>query len=875
MTLKSQIDDIASSVISLNGDNPVELVSLQEKFEALAEEAVADGLDLVVVQANLCSELAGKMLMRELADHAVAIQEISDCIENVQEEIDRLGSGQSQGAQPATDGNPAAAPADDIDNELLGEWLSTCDGLLGSIEGGVLELESSEESESLLAEIRRHLHTLKGECGVLSLNVAQRLCHQAESKIDNEQKHGRQFPADTVLALVDWVKTYASLLGENPSADPPPHEALESQLAFSDEPTPAASPAPVAVAAEPQREQAPEPEPADAPASSCDPSQPVDFALEGDVDENLSEFICESNEHIASAEKALLDLEQDPSDSENINVVFRAFHTVKGVAGFLNLSPIVRLAHSAEFMLDEARQGTITLNSEYLDLILKSCDMLASLVSALQGQDAPMQIDVDNLIAALDRAVKGAPSSDAPATPQPTPPDNPPAEAPSPAATEPEPKAAPAPPSQPAPPVEPIPENKAQAKREAIRHKADVSVKVNTVRLDNLVTMVGELVIAQQMVLQDQYVQEIKDQRFQRNLGHTGKIIRDLQEVAMSLRMVTVKGTFQKMARLVRDVSMKAGKKIQFRMEGEETELDRTVVEEIGDPLVHIIRNACDHGIETPEEREAAGKPEGGTLTLRAFHQGGSIMIEVEDDGKGLDRDRILKKAIDKGLVSNDRDPASIPDNEVFNLILLPGFSTAEQVTDISGRGVGMDVVRRNIEALRGMLEIDSTPGQGTRFRMALPLTMAIIDGMVVQVGEQRYVIPTLSIEQSYRPTPDEIFTVTGRGEMASVRGSLLPIFRLNKLFDLNGGIDDLTEALLIVLENGDTRCCLVVDQILGQQQVVIKSLGQGIQSQPGVSGGAILGDGRVALIIDVGGLITQATSQQDNSSQFAVRSDS
>ncbi|MCH7791656.1 MAG: chemotaxis protein CheA, partial [Planctomycetes bacterium] len=304
-----------------------------------------------------------------------------------------------------------------------------------------------------------------------------------------------------------------------------------------------------------------------------------------------------------------------------------------------------------------------------------------------------------------------------------------------------------------------------------------------------------------------------------------------------------------------------SGKKITLRVEGEDTELDRNVVDQIGDPLVHMIRNSCDHGLEPPEERLAAGKPETGVLTLRAYHQGGSIVIEIEDDGRGLPRDKILKKAIERGIYTPDRELDKIPDSEVYNLVFLPGFSTAEKVTDISGRGVGMDVVRRNIQALRGKTEIRSAPGKGSTFAMRLPLTMAIIDGMIVRLGSQRYVIPTLSIEQSFQPTRDQISSVIGQGEVVSVRGSLLPIYRLSQIVNLDEGIDDPCESLLIVLESNDLRCCLLVDEIIGQQQVVIKSLGEGVKSIRGVSGGAILGDGRVALILDVGGLIKEATS--------------
>jgi two-component system chemotaxis sensor kinase CheA len=327
----------------------------------------------------------------------------------------------------------------------------------------------------------------------------------------------------------------------------------------------------------------------------------------------------------------------------------------------------------------------------------------------------------------------------------------------------------------------------------------------------------------------------------------------------MSLRMVTLKATFQKMARLVRDVAAKAGKRIQLEVAGEDVELDRNVVEEIGDPLVHMIRNACDHGVEPADERRTSGKSETGTLRLRAFHSGGSIVIEVEDDGRGLSRERILRKCVEKGLIDPARSQAEIPDSEVFNYIFLPGFSTAEKVTDISGRGVGMDVVRRNIEALRGSVEIRSTPGKGSTFSMRLPLTMAIIDGMVVRVGGQRYIIPTLNIERSFRPTADQLTMVLGKGEVARVRDGLLPIYRLQRIFNLSDGRQSLTDGLLLVLENGKRRACVFVDEILGQQQVVIKNLGDSQPPIRGVSGGAILGDGRVALIVDVGGLLETA----------------
>ncbi|MFM7260279.1 MAG: chemotaxis protein CheA, partial [bacterium] len=614
-------------------------------------------------------------------------------------------------------------------------------------------------------------------------------------------------------------------------------------------------------------------------------------------DENAADFALEAREHLANAEAAVLTLESGATDPEQVNIVFRAFHTIKGVAGFLNLPRIVEVAHAAEFLLDKVRSNKIALSPNVLELVLASSDLLGQLIAMLGGGDAPRERDLKILVRRLEAACEGrfpganATEASAPATesrPSPAPAGassstSTSARAMSPAPVTATPAVKPsatdvsatpvptvetaattsatAPSTPPTPAAAPAGEASSTAAKHGMSNKADQTVKVSTQRMDALVNLVGELVIAQLMVVQDPVVGGLADQRVQRNLSHLGKIVRDLQETSMSLRMVTLKSTFQKMARLVRDVAAKAGKRIQLEVEGEDVELDRNVVEEIGDPLVHMIRNACDHGIEPAADRVAVGKTEIGTLRLRAFHSGGSIVIEVEDDGRGLSRERIIRKCLEKGLIDPSRNTAEIPDSEVFNYIFLPGFSTAEKVTDISGRGVGMDVVRRNIEALRGSVEIRSTPGKGSVFSMRLPLTMAIIDGMVVRVGTQRYIVPTLNIERSFRPTPEQLTTVLGKGEVAKVRDALLPIHRLQRMFNLSEGERAFEKGLLLVLENGKRRACVFVDEILGQQQVVIKTLGDSQPQIRGVSGGAILGDGRVALIVDVGGLLESATT--------------
>ncbi len=866
------------------------LVAVQGKLEELKDVLEETEYERIEALVHAGIELVGQIVMRETQSPDETFNELQRQIASIQ---NLLAEKPEDLAAPEPTGEAsAAAPAGGCeDEEMLQAWVSNCEMSLSDLEVSVLAIEADDESDpdESIAEVRRAIHTLKGECGVLSLHDAQSLCHEAESLIDERTMNGQPFPADEVLALVDWLKAYAGALGEGQSDAVPDHNELLARLKSVKESEPAENAEGNAPAAEGASETAEPPTPPattdppsgeteaesaesvastlpeeneSAASSSCeevDPEDttPVTFGSDIPADDSLQEFTCEAKEHLSSAEQAVLELEENLEDKELINTVFRAFHTIKGVAGFMSLTPIVELAHNAEYLLDSARYDKIHLNSTLLDLVLNSCDMLSQFIGLLEGGPAPQRGRFEQLKKQLEAASRGddvgpvrrdaaesAPSSSSPESGGASGPSN---------AEESGGVAEPSAPDA----------DKAEKVRAKITsRKADQTVKVSTGRMDNLVTMVGELVIAQQMVVQDAERSADEDERLQRHLAHTTKIIRDLQEVSMSLRMVSVRSTFQKMARLVRDVSNRAGKKIRFSTEGDDVELDRNVVEEIADPLVHMVRNACDHGIEPGEERVQVDKPEEGSVTLRAYHSGGSIVIEIEDDGRGLDREKIRKKAIDKGIFPQDRKPEDMSDSDVFNMIFMPGFSTAEQVTDISGRGVGMDVVRRNIESLRGKVEIRSVLGKGTVFMMRLPLTMAIIDGMIIRVGAQRYVVPTLSIEHSFRPGEKEIKTTIGRGEMIDVRGSILPVYRLNRILGLKEGETDPVNALLLILESNNKRCALMVDEIIGQQQIVIKNLGEGIDSIQGVSGGAILGDGRVALILDVGGLFVQATSE-------------
>jgi two-component system chemotaxis sensor kinase CheA len=374
-----------------------------------------------------------------------------------------------------------------------------------------------------------------------------------------------------------------------------------------------------------------------------------------------------------------------------------------------------------------------------------------------------------------------------------------------------------------------------------------------------MVEMIGELIIVESMVIHAPEISQLTSLKVRNYLNQLTKISRDLQNVAMRMRMVPVRGAFQKMARLVRDLSRKTGKDIVLEQAGEDTEMDRSMVERIEDPLVHLVRNSIDHGIEATADRKAAGKAPRAVIRLSAYHEGGSIVVELSDDGRGLQREKILAKAREKGLIEEGRD---LSEQEVFNLIFLPGFSTAAKVTEISGRGVGMDVVKRNIEGMRGRVSVGSRPGQGTTFKLVLPLTLAIIEGMLVACGKEKYIIPSLSIVESLRPTQDMISLAAGRGEIINVRGEILPLLRLHRLLEMEGPDRAATDGHVVVLEALGRKLGIVVDDVLTQQQVVIKPLGQGIGDTDYLSGAAILSDGRVGLILNVDRLSSLAAGR-------------
>jgi two-component system, chemotaxis family, sensor kinase CheA len=539
-----------------------------------------------------------------------------------------------------------------------------------------------------------------------------------------------------------------------------------------------------------------------------------------DDPELVGDFIVESREHLSSIEGQMLSLEQNPGDVETIHAVFRSFHTIKGLAGFLEFQEIRDVAHEVETLLDLVRDGKLTIVPGIVDVVLESADYLNRALGTVEswtaGEVEEPFADNQNLIYRIQLSTGTA---------------------------QPEQEILQAGPSD---------VGAAVSRAATGKTSENFSVRVETSKLDYLMDMVGEMVIAQSLIRNNPSLAVMPDARLAGDLTQLARITSEVQRTAMGMRMIPIGQLFQRTGRLIRDLSRKAGKRVEFETDGADTDLDKTIAEELSDPLMHMVRNSIDHGIELPEDRLAAGKDPVARVRLAAYHNGGQIVIEISDDGRGLDREKILRKAHKNGLIT---DGSHLSDNEVFNLIFEPGFSTAEQVTDISGRGVGMDVVRKHVQKLRGRIEILSKPGQGATFFLKLPLTLAIIDGLVVGVGRERYIVPIFAVKELFRPTSETISTIQGRDEMALVRGRLLPVVRLHQYFGVQPKSSDPCEGLLLVAECQEKLFCLLVDELAGKQEVVIKSLGETLKNIPGIAGGAILGDGRVGMILDMEGV--------------------
>jgi two-component system chemotaxis sensor kinase CheA len=495
----------------------------------------------------------------------------------------------------------------------------------------------------------------------------------------------------------------------------------------------------------------------------------------------IVEDLEQARQHVAAA---LLTLDATPDNRDALNGLFRSFHTIKGVSGFLRLTPMHRLTHEVESLLDLARTDRLRLTPAIITEILHSRDAIQEMIGQItlameQGKLPDRAVPVAHLI----RAVRALAAGEAAPPPPPT---------------------APTASGAVAPASEIVfaraAEKTEQAARPVAVATAASSVRVNTEKLDSLVDVVGELVIVQSQLLESAKGLDTSGSTLARNMAQLGRITKELQLTAMSLRMVPIKPTFQRMERLVRDLSRDFGKQVVLETHGEETEIDRTVAEEIVDPLVHMVRNSLDHGLETSEGRIQAGKSEQGKLRLSAYHEGSNLVIELADDGRGINRARVLEKARQQGLIP---ETVTLAPDDVLNLIFLPGFSTAAKVTSVSGRGVGMDVVKRNIERLRGQIRIETEEGKGPTFRIHLPLTTAIIDGLLVRVGADRFILPTITVQVALRPSREMLSTIQGSAEVIDHRGHILPLHRLHRRFGITGAVEDPCDGIVVIVELG------------------------------------------------------------------------
>ena len=586
-------------------------------------------------------------------------------------------------------------------------------------------------------------------------------------------------------------------------------------------------------------------------------------------DDLLPEFLAESDEHLDAVEENLLVLESQADDMEALNAVFRSFHTIKGGAGILDMEELSAFAHRAESLLDLARDQKIVLQGQTMNLCYSALDVLKGIVTGMKSGEEEIDLPGEYQTVMQDlevimgggvlagdggEALEAPPASPAPVLP---PQGNSASVRGVDLATAATPVAESSKQEVESTPVQSKAKGASNSGKKADsadakgarKAKQVGNVKVATDRLDAMINLVGELVITTAMVQQETGARAGTTQNL-RSVGQLNKVTNELQQIAMSMRMVPLKATFQKAARMVRDVAAKCKKRVRFAQNGEDTELDRNVVERLADPLVHMLRNSVDHGVEAEELRVQAGKDPIGTVTLSAYHQGGNVVLELRDDGGGMNRGAILRKAVGKGLISQEQADA-MPDQDVWPLIFHPGLSTSESLSEVSGRGVGMDVVKKNIEALRGSVEIDSNPGTGTCFTIRLPLTLAIIDAMVVKVSERTYILPTLSINRFLRPEDKSLFSIQGDGEAVRVRDEVLPLHRLDELLGIEREPRSASDGLLAITSSDGSPFALLVDDLEGQQQVVIKSLGTSLDSCPGVAGAAILGDGTVGLILD------------------------
>ena len=622
-----------------------------------------------------------------------------------------------------------------------------------------------------------------------------------------------------------------------------------------------------------------------------------------DLQELLEDFLVEAFEMIEEMDQDLVELENNPDDLELLNKIFRVAHTIKGSGSFLNFDKLTHLTHHMEAVLDKARKGELKITPEIMDVILESVDAMKAILEYIRdnGDDSSPDIDIEPIVKKLDAIVNGNFSSSSQEENagginlDEITPDNldeldlsdlspeeldkvldklvedmntsPEEEIVEEVVEEESKEKVKKEEKETLPAKEPSKELTKEEQKKDLQKKIvstkEQTIRVDVKRLDQLMNLIGELVLAKNRLIkiyndvEERYEGEKFLEELNQVVSSISIVTTDLQIAVMKTRMLPIGKVFNKFPRLVRDLARELGKKVKLIIEGEDTELDKSIIEEIGDPLVHMIRNAIDHGIEPPEERRKLGKPEEGTIWLRAYNEGNMIVIEIKDDGRGMDPEVLKRKAIEKGIIT-PQEAENMSDKEAFMLIFKPGFSTASKITNVSGRGVGMDVVKTNIEKLNGIIEVDSVLGKGTTFKLKIPLTLAIIQALLVASQEDLFAVPLSNVIETVRIVEEDIYTIEGRSVL-KLRDEVLPLVNMADIFNIEKILMPEKYLYVVILGLGATKIGLIVDRFIGQEEIVIKSLGEFLKGLPGIAGATIRGDGRVTLIVDVASLMKLA----------------
>ncbi len=782
---------------------------------------------------------------------------------------------------------------DDETREILLSFIAEGYERLDDSEAQLAKLDDGDNT-ARLNSIFRLFHSVKGSAGYLGLENIKKLTHEAETLLDVFLKEGvgiTQDSIDVVYSTVDVLRALIGITEREYTDEPGEKEAAEQTTKITamirelrakkksgenggceaKGGTQSASPDPEHPSS--IQEISPASNSGNAP-EIAQKTIPNEIELTELVTRDMAQrFIGECADLLDRVERIALSIAPKENATEAVNDTFRAIHTIKGNSGFFGYAFLESSCMEFESILDEARKKNGPIGESFVNTVIGRVDRLRSALSSVvirdnvkapgRSSESPGDSSETNITQTDGTPAASAKTEDSykplgeilvdmGAVGNDTIRD---------ALNE-----------QERPlgeillqkgVVSPehieealkIQKTQAQANGDEPRELVRKEIRVDTAKLDKLFELVGELITAESMVINSPDLAGLKLDNFTKSFASLNKISREIQETTMMIRMIPLDGLFQKMTRLVRDLSRKIDRPVNFIVSGQDTEMDKNVIEQISDPLVHILRNAIDHGIESKDRRKAVGKPETGTVWLNARYEGSEICISVRDDGGGLDRERILAKAVSKGLVS--ADPATIPDSEVYAFIFEPGLSTAEVVSDVSGRGVGLDVVKKNLERIRGRIDIKTNAGQGTEFILRIPLTMAIIDGITVRVGRNMYSLPLNDIIEFLKISPAQITQTEHSEATVNIRKEFLPLIKLGNVFNVADAIMNPTDGIVIAVQNNGKRACLLIDEVIGNQQIVVKSLSEYLGKVEGISGCSILGDGGVSFIIDTGKLLS------------------